>query len=208
MLLMVSNTAWDDPNNKLVPEDLPPALWYSNIGCDGWEGTLDSTYTKILSHDDTASGYSHAPVLLSSDGLAEGTTSDGGRYFYGTRYTLSPDSTGTWTMHGEATGNPPVDISRVPDPSRDTVYFSILDFVIPGSANIGRYRLFGSTTDVANFTHTWIDWKGYPEGGCYPLSVFETPQTISADGRHANGSVSMSGICSTTYTWDLASPPP
>lgn len=97
MVIIISNSEWEDKLDKLQPEDLPPTLLYSNIPCDRWRVVAngasvgqgpgfpigrwaDATYTA-----QSADEYGIRKVRVASD-------ADGARYLAGRRFPYLPGS--------------------------------------------------------------------------------------------------------------------
>lgn len=84
LIVIISNSAWDDTDFKPQPDDLAPTLFYSNIPCDGWQGDIDSVaplneFPLQVAADD---------VKLAVNGLLRGS-SGAGFYLVGSSYTAT-----------------------------------------------------------------------------------------------------------------------
>jgi hypothetical protein len=92
LVIVISNSEFDDPNRKLRPPALRPALWVSNMGCLEWTG--------LSVHETTGSGTNIRIVTnVKFTSLGGRPTEDPPNVFY------TSSGTQTWTVSGSCTGN-------------------------------------------------------------------------------------------------------
>ena len=93
LVLIVSNSEWQDANYELKPQGLPPTLTASNIYCGSWQGTASSQapsfQTGYIPYTSQATNVELTPVRADIGGLVVRQTSAGASYLAGTQFIVS-----------------------------------------------------------------------------------------------------------------------
>lgn len=216
MVVIVSNSEWQDASYRLRPEDLPPTLFYSNIPCDRWQATVHSTG---VGYPGGPTGYTVDASYVMHRGMREVKQEPGGAsYLAGTWF---PYLAGSGTVQMAVDFTDPKGCSHVGAATHDplsgpgAVTLYVNNFALSG-AGYRRYRLEGFNTvnttvtcpnqppgQVPNplfFAYAWwADAKPLPpEALTY---IFTDIERVSPDGSSMEATKSNSTV---NYHWHFA----
>ena len=143
MVLIISNSNWQDTSYTLKPEDLPPTLYYSNIPCDGWKAVVHSTNAPW--HDGPAGYTIDATYTMTNGSAVVFSDRDGDDYLGGIMFSYLPGN-GSVKMvtHFTDQGGCTYDGEVTRDPADHSGHVSLFinNFALSGSG-YRRYRLEG-----------------------------------------------------------------